>query len=169
MGISSEEFDSYIPVYDVVPEKWDDARAFFTEHLKKISNAINVREIGWFLDDELLSGKQFIPSLNSSAGASASGNFRSVLRKVIDCGTLPNTGTKTVPHGISIDGNFTLIQLYGSSTDPIGLLSFGLGNAAAAPNQVQLFLTATDIILVTGSDRTNFTRTYVVIEYLKEI
>jgi hypothetical protein len=56
--LDSQEFESYVPVYDTVPEQWEDARAFLVEQLKKISNAVNVREIGWLLDEELLSGKR---------------------------------------------------------------------------------------------------------------
>ena len=75
-------FESYLPVYDSVPEKWEDGRVFLIEQLKKISNVVNVREIGWYLDEEVLTGKQFIPLATSSQ------EFRSVFRKVIDCGTL---------------------------------------------------------------------------------
>src|SRR5271157_192397 len=99
MSVSSQEFESYLPVYDTIPEKWEDGREFLVEELKKISNAINAREIGWFLDEELLTGKAFIP------GTIVPGNnpseFRQILRKVIDFGTLPNTGPKSVAHGIT--------------------------------------------------------------------
>ena len=59
---SSQIFESYIPVYDAVPEGWEQARPFIVEQLKALANAANIREIGWYLDEELLSGKQFIPS-----------------------------------------------------------------------------------------------------------
>jgi len=65
---SSQIFESYVPVYDAVPEDWESARQFLVEHLKKISNAVNAREISFFLDEELLSGKQFIPSANNTTG-----------------------------------------------------------------------------------------------------
>jgi len=64
MTISSDaQFESYLPVYDFMPEKWEEARRPLVEHLKKISNAVNIREIGWFLDQEVLAGKQFIPGV----------------------------------------------------------------------------------------------------------
>jgi len=111
-------FESYVPVYDVVPENWEDARGFITEQLKKLANAVNVREIGWFLDEELLSGKQFIPSNATALLQETAPQFRTILRKVVDCGTLPNAGIKTVPHGIVFDNNFTLLNLYGAATAP---------------------------------------------------
>jgi hypothetical protein len=165
--MNSQQFEAYVPVYDTVPEKWEDARQFLVEHLKKISNGINAREIGFFLDEELLSGKAFIP------GATVPGNpqvFRTVLRKVIDCGSLPNTGPKVVPHGIVFDANFTLVQLYGASTDPVNLNAIGLGHASTIPaNSVELYMNATDIIIITGINRSSYTRTFVTVEYIQEL
>lgn len=43
----STVFDSYVPVYDVMPETWEEARPALLEFIKKLSNAINVREIGF--------------------------------------------------------------------------------------------------------------------------
>ena len=57
----NQSFETFVPVYDTVPEKWEDARQFLVEHLKKISNAVNAREICWYLNENVLSGKQFFP------------------------------------------------------------------------------------------------------------
>jgi len=165
----SQILESYVPVYNVVPEKWEDARAVIVEQLKRLSTAVNIREIGWFLDEELLSGKAFIPGTNNALDGGTSQQYRQILRKVIDTGTLPNTGTKKVPHGIKIDSNFTLIDLFGAATDPVALFSIDLGHAAAAPFQVEIFLDATDINIVTGSNRSSYTRSFVVIEYIQEL
>ena len=47
--LDSQTLESYVPVYDVVPEKWEEARPFLVEQLKKISEGVNTREIGFFL------------------------------------------------------------------------------------------------------------------------
>ena len=39
----AQQLDSFVPVYDAVPDKWDDARPFIVEQLKRISNAVNIR------------------------------------------------------------------------------------------------------------------------------
>ena len=44
----SQILESYVPVYDAAPDKWEDARPFIVEQLKRLANAINVREIGFF-------------------------------------------------------------------------------------------------------------------------
>lgn len=124
---SSQQFESFVPVYDAIPEKWEEARQFLVEHLKKIANAVNAREIGFFLDEELLSGKAFIPG--TTAPGDNPGQFRSILRKVVDCSPLV-AGTNTFAHGITVDANFTLIQLYAAATDNVALLSEPIPNGA---------------------------------------
>lgn len=109
---SSAQFDSFVPVYDAVPESWDDARPFIVENLKALANAINVREIGFLLDQELLSGQLFFPGTSSPDPQ----QFRSVLRKVVDVSPLA-AGAKSVAHGITFDANFSLIDLWVSATN----------------------------------------------------
>lgn len=169
MSVSSQQFETYVPVYDVVPEEWDEARPFLVEMLKKITNSLNSKEVGFFLDEELLSGKAFIP------GATLTGNnpglFRQVLRKVIDFGALPNAGLKSVPHGINFDSNFTLIQLFASATSPslLQALPIPFVSTVSLNNQIQIYMDATNINIVTGIDRTAYTRCFVVIEYMQEL
>jgi hypothetical protein len=167
----NQVFESFVPVYDVVPEQWEQARPFLVEILKKISNAVNVREIGFYLDEELLSGKAFIPTTNTLLPSGTSQQFRQVLRKVVDFGALPNAGTKSVPHGITVTNNFTLVSLTAGATDPTGLSALPLpyANPAALNLSISLAMDATNINIVTGVNRSNYTRCYVIIEYLQEL
>src|ERR1700684_2199476 len=164
MQRDSQVLQSYVPVYDVVPEKWEDARPFVVEQLKKITTAVNIREIGWFLDEELLSGKAFIPGLNNVANGSTSQQYRQILRKVIDFGALPNAGTKAVGHGITVDANFTLIQMWASATDPIGLtaLPIPFATPVALNQNIALQMDAVNVTITTGTNRSNYTRCFVV-------
>lgn len=168
MSFSSQDFESFVPVYDAVPEKWEDARQFLVEHLKKISNAVNIRQIGWFLDEELLAGQQFIPGSNLSG---TSQQFRSVFRKIIDFGVLPNAVTKSVPHGITFDANFTLLNLYIAATKPTApFLAFSLQYwANSAPGSITLNMDATNINVTTTSNYSDYTRSFVCIEYIQEL
>lgn len=120
--------ESYVPVYDVVPEKWEDGRAFIVEQLKRMSNAINVREIGFFLDQELLAGKFFIPGVNISSGGGSSQQFRTILRIVVVFGPIV-VGVNSLPHGITNDANFTLIDLWAAATNSTTLTSTIFGNS----------------------------------------
>jgi len=151
-NLTSQIFESYVPVYDSVPEKWEEARQFLVEHLKKISNAVNVREIGWMLDEELITGKQFIPGVNDNQ------QFRTVLRKVVDFSPLA-IGTTSLAHGVVVDANFSLINLFASATNA-GALT---GNPINQPN---ITYDATNINVTSAAA---YTRCYAVFEYITEL
>lgn len=114
INVTSQQFESYVPVYDAVPEKWEDAKPFLVEVLKKISNAVNIRTIGWLLDEELLSGQAFIPGV--VAPGNNPGLFRQVLRIVVNVGPLV-AGVNTVPHGVVFDSNLTSIDSWVEATN----------------------------------------------------
>lgn len=169
MSFSSQEFESYVPVYDTIPEKWEEGRQFLIENNRKLANGINIRTIGWYLDEELLSGNAFIPSALVAPGNNP-GLFRQILRKVIVMGALPNTGVLSVPHGIMVDANFTLIQLYGAATDPIGLTSIPLPYVnPTVSDSIALNMDATNINITTHDNESNYTRCNVVVEYIQEL
>lgn len=160
---SSQIYEAYEPVYEVIPEHWEDARTLLNEKTKDISNAINIRQIGWFLDEELLTGQQWFPGTTNNQA------FRSVFRTVIDFGALPNTSTKSVAHQVTIDANFSLTNLYLAATDPIGLTGFSLQNFANSGADIVLSYTSTDVVVTTGSDYSNYTTSFVVMEYIQEL
>jgi len=168
--MDSQNFESYVPVYDVAPENLEDLRGFIVEQLKRHANAINLREIGFFLDQELLSGKAFIPGMNNVNNGGNSQQYRTVLRKVIDFGTLPNAGTKSVPHEITFDANFTLIQMFAAATDPTNFIAFPIPyDSAGGGDGVALFMNATNVVITTETNRSTYTRCFVVIEYMQEL
>lgn len=160
MNQDSQNFESYLPVYDAIPEKWEDARAFIAEQLKKVSNAVNIREIGWYLDEELLSGKSFIPTVAQSQAGDTSSLYRSIFRKVIVFLGL-TIGVNTQPHGLTVDANFTLIQLFAGATDSVNFVGEPIPNGIDT-----ISYDATNIIInVTAT----YTRCYAVIEYIQEL
>jgi hypothetical protein len=154
---SSQEFESFVPVYDTVPDKWEDARAFLVEHLKKISNAVNIRTIGWLLDEQLLSGQAFIPGI-TIAGNNPS-QFRQVLRKVVDVSPLIAGINPPVAHGITFDINFTLIDLWVSGTDSAAFTARTIsGN--------DVLMDATNLVITSPQA---FDRAFAFIEYIQEL
>jgi len=155
--LDSQTFESYLPVYDAIPDKWEDARAFIVEQFKKISNAVNVREIGFFLDEELLSGKAFIPGTISGG---TSQQFRTILRKVIEFPGL-SVGVNTQPHGLFVDANFSLMQLYAAATNATAMTGQPIPNGSDT-----IIYDATNIIITVAA---SYTRAWAVIEYIQEL
>jgi hypothetical protein len=153
----SQILESYVPVYDAIPEDWNEAKPFIVEQFKGLANAVNIREIGWFLDEELLSGKAFIPGMQTGY---TSQNFRTILRKVIEFPGL-TAGVNTQPHGIVIDANFSLIQLFGAATNAVALTGEPIPNGADT-----ISYDATDIIITVAA---SYTRAWAIIEYIQEL
>jgi hypothetical protein len=170
IGSDSQDLESYVPVYDVAPDKWEEGKGFLVEQLKKYGNALNVREIGFYLDEELLSGKLFIPGVNDIVNGNTSQLYRTVLRKVIVTGSLPNATTKSVPHEIIFDNNFTLIDMWLTATDPVNFQAFGLAywdNTGTSPITVNM--DAVNINITTTGNYSTYTRSYVIVEYIQEL
>lgn len=160
LSIDSQQFESYVPVYDVVPEKWEDARPFIVEQLKKISNAVNIREIGWFLDQELLSGKAFIPGMAQVLDGGSSQQFRQILRMVVITGPLVIGANPGVPHNIVFDANFTLIQLWVSATNSTTLQAITMSD----PQNVTM-----DANNINITSPGVFDRSFAFVEYIQEL
>jgi hypothetical protein len=154
----SQNLESFVPVYDMVPEKWEEGRQFLVEHLKKISNAVNVRTIGFYLDEELLSGNQFIPALPDPNNNSIPEQTRSILRKVVDVSPLA-IGLNTVAHGVVFDINFTLIDLWVVGTNSTTFTALRITGDDVVMNSIDLLITSPQV----------FDRAFAVIEYIQEI
>lgn len=158
MNNQDQQFESYVPVYDAIPDKWEDAQAFIVENFKKMSNAINLREIGWYLDEELLSGKQFIPAAVANQNIKPL-QVRSIFRKVIDCSPLV-IGANPFVHGITFDVNFSLIDMWVSATNSVAFTAITMSD----PQNVTL-----DAVNININSPAAYDRAYAVIEYIQEI
>ena len=155
-SISSQDFESFVPVYDAIPESWEEAKPFIVENFKKISNAINIREIGWLLEEELLSGKQFVPI---PATNDTPEQYRSVFRKVINTGPLVVGLNAGVPHGITFNNRFTLIDLWVSGTNSGTLTARTISGNDVLMNSTNIVITSPQA----------FDRSFAFIEYIQEL
>jgi len=149
----SQQLESYLPVYDVAPETYEEGRAFLVEQLKRIAEAVNSRSIGFYLDQEILTGKSFVPGVNNNQ------QFRSILRTVVIVGAI-TAGLNTIAHGISVTNNFTLIDLWASATNSTTFRSVTFGN----PDTI--YMDQTNIYITSDGD---YDRCNAFVEYLQEL
>jgi hypothetical protein len=156
---TDQRLESFVPVYDAVPEGWNEARPFIVEQLKRISNAVNIREIGWFLDEELLSGKAFIPGASALNNVGTSQTFRTILRKVIDVGPLVAGANAPVVHGITFDANFTLIDLWVTGTNSTTFTAREISGNDVIMGATTLTITSPQA----------FDRSFAFVEYIQEL
>lgn len=153
LGDTSQLFESYVPVYDAIPEKWEEARAFIVEQQKKHAEGINIRTIGWLLEEQLLTGQQFIPTQFDPIV------YREVFRKVITFPSGLSAGANSVAHGITFDVNFTLIDLWVSATNSTTFKAVTLSDDNVTMDATNVSVNSPGV----------FNRAYAFMEYCLEI
>lgn len=137
------------------------------QNINNIATALNIKDSGYYITQEFVNGQLFFPNplLNSSTAQEA--GFRQVWRLVIDFGALPNTAAKSVPHNLIINSGVTFTRIYGAASDTTGFNYIPLPYASVSGiDDIQLDVDATNVIITTASNRTNFNVCYVVLEYL---
>ena len=167
MGFSSDQPQVYnqLPISVDLPVDKTEFKAILTDLYKRIANSVNTKEGGLYTINEVATGQQYITNPKEPQ------KTRNVYRKTIDFGQLPNAGTKSVPHGIDFNSQATMTRIYGASTDPTALLYIPLPYATpvALNENIALFADGTNVTVITGINRSNFFRTTVVLEYMKNI
>lgn len=135
--------------------------------LNTICLTLNAKTDGTYGLSQQVTGDVYFPVLvNAMLKAN---EWRAVTRKVVNIQTLPNTATKSVAHGINFNANTTFVRCYGMATDPVGLIALPLPYASSvAANNIELNVDATNVNVITGSNRTAFTRCTVVVEFLTQ-
>lgn len=126
---------------------------------KRIADAVNTKEGSLYQPSELATFQKYFKPADTQ-------NFRNVYRMTIDTGALPAT-TNSVPHNIDFTENYRTTRIYGSATDPVNLLYIPLPYASATGDNVEISLTATEIVITCASDRSAYSASTVVIEYTK--
>ena len=134
------------------------------QYINSMAIAVNIKDSGYYIQQEFVNGQLF-PVTNASM-ATASSDGRQVFRLLINFGPLPNNSTTSTPHGINTTSLFTFTRIYGAASDPVGLNFIPLPYAAASTS-IELKINATNVVITTTSNRSNFTQSWVVVEYLK--
>ena len=133
---------------------------------KRIADAVNTKEGGLFTLQEYFDSQQyFTPGIPNK--------FRNVYRKVFDMvnlngGNIAPGSTISVAH--DINGILIPTHIYGSATNsdsPAKFLPLPYVSATLITDQIQIYLTPTNVVLINGSTQTTLTQAYVVAEYLK--
>ncbi|HUV84749.1 MAG TPA: hypothetical protein VMV86_03520 [Methanosarcinales archaeon] len=149
-------------------EKLRDFLTRLRELFGQIEDVLNKKDTGFYVEQQFVNGQVFFPNPTLSSTTSQSPTYRQVYRKVIDFGALPNAGTTSVAHGITTDAQFTFTRIYGCATDPSTTYIPLPYASPTAANNIEINADTTNVNITTGSDRTGFTTTYVVIEWINQ-
>jgi len=160
---------SEIEATEVTSQAFKELMVRLYQNLNVMSLALNLKDTGYYVDQEFVTGQVYFPNKTLSSTTAQAPTFRQTFRKVINFGALPNTATKTVAHGLTITSGFTFTRIYGTASDVSGFNYIPLpysSNVAGAP--IEFSIDANNVIITTGSDRTAFTVTYIVMEFIKQ-
>jgi hypothetical protein len=164
---TSVVYDSFVPLYDSVPEEWGNARQTIVEMNRKISTCLNSREIGFCLLEETLSGKQLFLDVQPTTGTTQ--QFRDVFRTMVNFGPLPASGTVSKPHGIDFTDNNVFVVISATATDPIGFTAIPIPFSSVTTGQnIQITVDAVNVNITTTYNYSNYTTCIVTLEYTKQ-
>jgi hypothetical protein len=136
------------------------------QNLNVMANAINTKDSGLFDTNQFVNNQAFFPAPGSPPAEKPL--YRQVIRLTINFGALPNAGTKSVAHGITITPKMTITRLYAAASDTTGNNYIPIPYASPTlVNNIELNMDATNVNIITGSNRSNFNICYVVIEYIQ--
>lgn len=138
------------------------------QNLGLMCDVLNIKDTGMYQVTEFVNGQLFFSNPANTSATAAAPALRQVLRKVINFGALPNTATKSVAHGITVNTSTTFTRIYGAASDTTGFNYIPLPYASPTDaNEIELSVDATNVNVTTGSNRTNFNITYIILEYIK--
>jgi len=137
-----------------------------------IANLLNIKENALYDLTEIVTAQLWFTAGDPQTK-------RQTFRTVVDFGALPNTGTKAVAHNIAGiiavppgPSTFTFTKIYGCATDPNAaadpaVFAIPLPYVSTTGAPIELYVTSTNVVVITTSNRSNFTRCVIVVEYLK--
>lgn len=138
------------------------------QNINNISLALNLKDTGYYTLQEFLNSQAFFPNPSLTTTTDSQPVYRQVFRTVVNFGTLPNAGTTTVAHNINVTSGYSFTRIYGAATNTARTSFIPLPFASPTLNEnIKLEVTNTDVSITTGIDRTAYTVTYVILEYIK--
>lgn len=130
----------------------------FTNLYYQIAKSSNNKDIGSYETTELVNGQRYF-------GANPQ-TKRTIYRKVVECGALPNATTTTTAHGISgIGTGWMFTRIYGSARN-VTPQFIPIPNAGAT-YPVEIMVDATNINITSTVDLSGFTYSLIILEYYK--
>lgn len=153
----------------VIPEDPEQRDIKLRQYFNQIALALNTKDSGIYDAVETITGQSFLPLFSSDTQANVT--YRTVFRKVIDFGTLPAAGTTSVAHNIPIGSNssYSAIKIYGAATTPSSSFIPLPYASPTLANNIELNLDATNVNVTVGTNRSAYTRCFIIVEYIKVV
>ncbi|MFI5332572.1 MAG: hypothetical protein ACHQVS_00555 [Candidatus Babeliales bacterium] len=137
------------------------------QNINNMALVLNVKDTGIYNNSQFINGQTFFPNPTLTSASTTFPAMRQAYRLAVIFGALPNTGAKSVAHGITITSSTTFTRIYGEASDTTGNNYIPLPYASPTlVNNIQLDVSATNVTVTTGSNRTNFNECKIILEWL---
>jgi hypothetical protein len=176
---NSAQYGSFVPTNliwdvqqlyqaDVTSPEFKELLVRLYQNVNNIALILNIKDTGMYNTSEFVNGQVYFSNPANNSSTAAAPALRQVYRTVINFGQLPDTGTKSVAHGISTNSALTFTRIYGAASDASGLNYIPLPYASASGmTDIELNADSDDVNVITASNRENFNVSYIILEYLK--
>ena len=137
------------------------------QDMNNVAISLNLKDSAYYFDQEFMNSQLLFPNPNLINESSAG---RQIFRTVVNFGALPNTTTKSVAHNIEINNGITFTRIYACASDPINFsyLAIPYASSSSVANNIEISVNSTNVNIITGANRSSYTTTYVILEYVKE-
>jgi hypothetical protein len=130
------------------------------QNVNNIALVLNTKDSAFYLTQEFNTGQIYFNPVDPSPL-----QLRPGYRIVINIGALGG-GVTSVNHNLSITSTWTFVKISGAATRAVPFLSYPLPFASAANTNIEVTVTATQVV-INNTTAVTFTSAYIVLEYLK--
>jgi hypothetical protein len=153
---------------DVTQPEFKELLVRLYQNMNRISQVLNLKETGYYYQQEFVTGQKFFPNPAIPPTSPASQIARQGFRVTVNFGALPNATTKSIPHGIPWNSMTTATCYYGASTNTSTLEGVPLPYASLSGDTIEVWIDSVNVNVATNSATwVDYTITYITIEYLK--
>lgn len=137
-------------------------------NLNSMSLALNYKQSGMFLLGEALTGGLlYFNASNKNVGESQT--TRNIFCTTVNFGALPNNTSKSVAHNIEITTGYQCVGIYGGATNTARTSFISLPFSSATLNEnIKVEADATNIVVTTAIDYSDYIESTIFIYYVKE-
>jgi len=180
---TSNQYGSFVPTnfvwdiqqlqqIDVTSPEFKELLVRLYQNINLIALGLNIKDTGLYaISNEVVNGQLWFPNPANTSSTAATPALRQVFRKLVNFGALPDTATKSVPHGITCKtttGGTTFTRIYATASDTTNRVYIPIPYASPTlANNIEINVDATNVNITTGSNRSAFNVCYVILEYIQ--
>jgi hypothetical protein len=140
------------------------------QNVNSIALVLNVKDSAIYDTQQFVNGQLYFPNPALNSTTAQTPELRQVYRVVVNFGALPNSGVKSLPHGITCTSLTTATRIYGAATNPVSPFSYiplPYSSVTAVADNIELYVDGTNVNVATAANYSAYTISYIIFEFLQ--